>query len=186
MNYIKEIKSGNENVLIELYKLYRNEFISWSLKKYDLNKEDAKDIFQDTILSFYGNVKSGQIEELTSDLKTYLFSIAKFKTINFQKKQKRSVTYSDFDLLRVNEPFENQMKDKEEQEFIKETVKKYLNEQCEDCKKILDSYYFKGNSMKTIAAEMGYKNADVAKKKKYECFKKLAELVKNNLTILVF
>ena len=186
MSYIKEIKNGNETVLVELYKLYRNEFISWSFKNYTLNKEDAKDIFQETIIAFYNNVKSGQLTEFTSDVKTYLFAIGKFKIINFLKKQQRSVTFSDFDLLKVEEPIHNEMLDKEENEFIKATVKKYLNEQCEDCKKVLELYYFKDLDMKAIAQEMGYKNADVAKKKKYECFKKLAEMVKKNLTVLVF
>ncbi|MBC7696228.1 MAG: sigma-70 family RNA polymerase sigma factor [Burkholderiales bacterium] len=186
MDYIKEIKSGNETVLVELYKLYRNEFLNWSLIKYKINKEDGKDIFQDTVIAFYNNVKSETLTHLTSDIKTYLFTIGKFKIINFQKKQQRSVTFSDFDLLKVNEPINNEMLDKEENEFIKDTVKKYLNEQCEDCKKVLELYYFKDLDMKTIALEMGYKNADVAKKKKYECFKKLAEMVRKNLTVLVF
>lgn len=186
MDYIKEIKNGNENVLLELYKLYRNEFLNWSLINYKINKEDGKDIFQDTVIAFYNNVKSGALTHLTSDVKTYLFAIGKFKIINFLKKQQRSVTFSDFDLLKVEEPINNEMLDKEENEFIKDTVKKYLNEQCEDCKKVLELYYFKDLDMKTIALEMGYKNADVAKKKKYECFKKLAEMVRKNLTVLVF
>jgi RNA polymerase sigma factor (sigma-70 family) len=186
LDYIKEIKNGNETVLIELYKLYRNEFLNWSFFHYKINKEDGKDIFQDTIIAFYNNVKSGTLIHLTSDVKTYLFGIGKFKIINFIKKQQRSVTFSDFDLLMVNEPITNEMIDKEENEFIKDTVKKYLNEQCEDCKKVLELYYFKDLDMKTIAEEMGYKNADVAKKKKYECFKKLAEMVRKNLTVLVF
>ncbi len=186
MSYIKEIKNGNETVLVELYKLYRNEFISWSFKNYTLNKEDAKDIFQETIIAFYNNIKSGQLTEFTSDVKTYLFAIGKFKIINFLKKKQRLVTFSDFDLLKVEEPINNEMLDKEENEFIKATVKKYLNEQCEDCKKVLELYYFKDLDMKTIADEMGYKNADVAKKKKYECFKKLAEMVRKNLIVLVF
>ena len=186
MDYIKEIKNGNEIVLIELYKLYRNEFLNWSFIHYKINKEDGKDIFQDTLIAFYNNVKSGTLIHLTSDVKTYLFGIGKFKIINFIKKQQRSVTFSDFDVLMVNEPISNEMIDKEENEFIKDAVKKYLDLQCEDCKKVLELYYFKDLDMKTIAQEMGYKNADVAKKKKYECFKKLAEMVRKNLIVLVF
>ncbi|MFN8117914.1 MAG: sigma-70 family RNA polymerase sigma factor [Bacteroidia bacterium] len=186
MDYIKEIKKGNDTVLVELYKRYRNEFLTWSFKSYTLTNEDAKDIFQECIIVFYNNVKSGQLTGFTSDVKTYLFAIGKFKIINFLKKQQRSVTFSDFDLLKVDEPINNEMLDKEENEFIKATVKKYLNEQCEDCKKVLELYYFKDLDMKTIAEEMGYKNADVAKKKKYECFKKLAEMVRKNLMVFVF
>lgn len=186
LDIFSEIKKGNEEPLINLYKIHRDEFTVWASKNYSCDVEDARDIFQDTILAFYNNVKSGQLIELSSDIKTYLFAIGKFKIINFQKKQSRTVTFSDFDLLNGNEPFENLMKDKEEQEFIKDTVKKYLNEQCEDCKKVLELYYFKELDMKTIASEMGFKNADVAKKKKYECFKKLAEMVKKNLMVFVF
>lgn len=186
LNIISKIKEGNEEALIDLYKSYRNEFIFWAKKNYQLEEDDSKDIFQDTILAFYNNVITGQLTELTSELKTYLFQIGKFKIINFLKKQNRSVTFSHFDLLKVVEPNENQMQDKEELEFIKATVKKFLNEQCDDCKKILESYYFKDMDMKSIAKEMGYKNADVAKKKKYECFKKLATMVKKNLMMMVF
>jgi RNA polymerase sigma factor (sigma-70 family) len=183
---IYKIKQGDEDACLELYKLYRNEFLNWSFLNYKINKEDGKDIFQDSIIAFYNNVKSGQLAEFTSDIKTYLFAIGKFKIINFIKKQQRSVTFSDFDVLMVNEPISNEMIDKEENEFIKSTVKKYLDLQCEDCKKVLELYYFKDLDMKTIAHFLGYKNADVAKKKKYECFKKLAEMVRKNLTVLVF
>jgi RNA polymerase sigma factor (sigma-70 family) len=186
VSFIDKLKQGNDAILIELYKLYRNEFISWAFKNYNLNSDDAKDIFQESILAFYTNVKSGKLTKFTSDVKTYLFAICKFKILNFQKKQQRSVTFSNFDRLRVNEPMENHIQDKEEDEFIKDIVKKYLNEQCEDCKKVLELYYFKELDMKAIAAEMGYKNADVAKKKKYECFKKLAEMVRKNTMLFVF
>ncbi len=186
MGIISQIKAGNEEALIDLYKSYRDEFIAWAKNTYQLRDEDSKDIFQDTILAFYNNVVSGQLTELNSEVKTYLFQIGKFKLINFLKKHNRTVTFSEFDLLSVVEPTEDKMLDQEESEFIKETVKKYLKEQCEDCKKILELYYFKEMDMKTIAKEMGYKNSDVAKKKKYECFKKLATMVKKNLMMMVF
>lgn len=186
MNFIKEIKSGNDSALVELYRLYRNEFINWSYNNFHISSDDAKDVFQETIIAFYNNVKSDQLTELRSDVKTYIFAIGKFKTLTFLKKQNRSVTYSDFDVLKVVEPTENTMEDKAEHEFIKTTVWKFLNEQCEDCKQVLELYYFKELDMKSIAKQMGYKNADVAKKKKYECFKKLAEMVKKNLIVLVF
>lgn len=182
---IHTIKQGNHQPLVDAYKLYRNEFIHFALTHYGCNPENAKDIFQDAILAFYDNIKSGRLIEITSDVKTYLFAIGKFKIINFQKKQQRSVTFSDFDLSKVNEPIENTMADKEEQEFIKSTISRFLNEQCDDCKKVLEMYYFEELDMKTIAEKMGYKNANVAKKKKYECFKKLAEMVKKNLSMLV-
>lgn len=182
---IHNIKQGNQQPLVDAYKLYRNEFIHFAFTNYGCDSENAKDIFQDVLIAFYDNIKTGKLIELTSDVKTYLFAIGKFKIINFQKREQRSVTFSDFNLSMVKEPIENTMADKEEQEFIKTTINRFLNEQCEDCKKVLEMYYFEELDMKTIAKKMGYKNADVAKKKKYECFKKLAEMVKKNLKMLV-
>ena len=183
---LDKLKHGSDDVLIELYKLYRNEFIHWAFINYNVPSDDAKDLFQESIIAFYDNVKSGRLKELSSDVKTYIFQIGKFKILNFLKKHNRRVTYSDFDVLKVVEPTENTMEDKAEQEFIKATVRKFLDEQCEDCKKVLELYYFNEMDMKSIAKEMGYKNADVAKKKKYECFKKLAEMVRKNLTVVIF
>ena len=45
------------------------------------------------------------------------------------------------------------------------------------CKEILEMYYEKGYDMESIASRIGYKNADVAKKKKYECLKSLEDRV---------
>jgi len=42
-------------------------------------------------------------------------------------------------------------------------------------------YYMEEKDMRSIAEELGYKNADVAKKKKYEVFRKLCALVKPTL-----
>lgn len=182
---IHTIKQGNQQPLMDAYKLYRNEFIHFAFIRYGCDPENAKDIFQDVLMAFYENVKSGKLTEITSDLKTYLFAIGKFKLINFQKKEARKVTFDTSSLINSQHLNEDSMADKEEQEFIKSTINRFLNEQCEDCKKVLEMYYFEELDMKTIADKMGYKNANVAKKKKYECFKKMAEMVKKNLSMLL-
>jgi len=52
-------------------------------------------------------------------------------------------------------------------------VKKYILQLGEKCRKVLMLYYENEFSMESIAINMGYKNASVAKKKKHECMKKL-------------
>tara|TARA_R110001592_G_scaffold110188_2_gene306296 strand:+ start:770 stop:1000 length:231 start_codon:yes stop_codon:yes gene_type:complete len=58
-NIIQQIKHGDESPLIDLYRLHRNEFISWSCKEFRANEEQAKDAFQEAILDFHQNVVSG-------------------------------------------------------------------------------------------------------------------------------
>lgn len=185
MDIIEKIKNGDETPLLELYKLYRDEFIAWAFKKYAADRDTAKDIFQDVIITFYENVKEGKITSATSSIKTYLFAIGKFKLINAIKRNGRIGYVSDPGLINGNEPNHSHMDNQDEKEFIRDTVSKYLDQQPEDCQKILRMYYFDGLSMEQIAHKMGYKNADVAKSKKAKCFKCLAEQVKKGLMMLV-
>ena len=186
MSVIDEIKSGKEEALVAIYKEHRDAFINWAGQNYSCSSDDAKDVFQNTIIKFYNNVTTGKLTELTSDLRTYLFAIGKYELLNRIRKSNSTVTLPiDSVINGINEPNHTEFMDQEEQEFVKETVKKHLALQCEDCQKVLDLYYFQEKSMQEIANEMGYKNADVAKKKKYECFKKLAKMVKDNLKLIV-
>ena len=78
------------------------------------------------------------------------------------------------------------MSNKEEENHNKEMVRQHLSLLDEKSRRILELYYLEGKDMKTIAEEIGYKNADVAKKKKYEVMKKLASLVKDKLRMFIF
>ena len=89
---IEEIRSGSDKPLVELYAKYRNEFIVWSQLKFKLRKEQAQDIFQESLFEFYHNIISGRLTELISNEKTYIFQIGKFKIINSIKKDSR-ITY---------------------------------------------------------------------------------------------
>jgi hypothetical protein len=54
-----------------------------------------------------------------------------------------------------------------------------MDEIGETCKKLLMMFYFDGNDMEQIARKMQFANADTAKAKKYQCFKKLETLIKS-------
>ena len=173
---IQEIKSGNESPLVEIYKLFRNEFLAWGLHNYAINEEQLKDIYQDTILDLQQNIISGQLNHLTSTLKTYLFQIGKFKIINFLKRESR-ITYLP-DAKFINTEREDFMRT-EERQYKLENIAKAMSKLPKDCQDLLKLYYFKEYDMSSIARELNYKNADTAKSKKSVCMKKLlAELSK--------
>jgi hypothetical protein len=89
---IGELKNGNEKVLVFLYKEYRDEFIQFAHKNYGLSREELKDVFQETIIAFHQNVISGRLQNLTSDVKTYLFAIGKRQASTHKKNLSKSVT----------------------------------------------------------------------------------------------
>ena len=181
---IQQIKEGNDQPLIDLYKLYRNEFVVWSCKEYRAKEEQAKDAFQEAILDFHQNIVSGQLKEFTSSPKTYLFQIGKYKILNLIKKESK-ITYNDnLQLIKGNE-YEDFMED-DNKAYTQEQISSAINKLPEDCQKILKLHYFNEYDMNSIARELDYKNADTAKSKKSVCMKKLiTELNKLSKILLV-
>jgi len=159
--------------LIDLYKLYRNEFITWSCKEFRAKEEQAKDAFQEAILDFHQNIVSGQLTELISSEKTYLFQIGKHKVLNLIKKESR-ITYNHNLHLIKGKEYEDFMDD-ENQAYTQEQISSAINKLPEDCQKVLKLHYFNEYDMDSIAREMEYKNADTAKSKKSVCLKKLID-----------
>ncbi|MAA58333.1 MAG: hypothetical protein CL855_07730 [Cryomorphaceae bacterium] len=173
---IKQIKLGKDKPLVDIYMLYRDEFIIWSIQNNTINEEQAKDIFQDAIIDFQDNIRTGQLKEFNSSLKTYLFQIGKFKIINFLKREKRITYLPDTKFIKSET---NDYVQAEENEHKLDDIAQALSKLPEDCQRLLRLYYFKEYDMSSIARELNYKNADTAKSKKSICMKKLlAELAK--------
>lgn len=179
---IFRIKSGDEKAFYDLYRLYRDSFLDWATFSYNISPEDTKDIYQEAFVILWINIHEGRLTHLTADIKTYIYSIGKHLIINFIKKRSRSVTFDPTELINLSyHPFEMT----EERDHNRRMVEEHLSKLDEKERRILEMYYIEEKDMKTIASELGYKNADVAKKRKYEVFKKLVGLVKNNLKSLL-
>jgi DNA-directed RNA polymerase specialized sigma subunit len=58
----------------------------------------------------------------------------------------------------------------------------YMRQLSETCQQLLHLFYFNEMDTKNIAVVMNFANADTVKAKKYQCFKKLQELIKNELS----
>ncbi len=180
---VEAIRAGNDAPIYDIYKLHRNEFISWARKNFKATNEQAKDAFQESVLDFYQNVKSGQLSHLTSELKTYLFQIGKYKLLNVKKKEAR-LTY--LDVLQVIEGGELEtFMEEENNAYNKEQISRAIEGLPEDCKKVLKLFYFQEYDMESIAREMGYANSATAKSKKALCMKKLMVELKKLTSVLV-
>ena len=180
---ISRIKSGDEKSYFALYKTHRESFINWATFSYNISIEDTKDLYQETFLILWNNIREEKLTHLTADIKTYIFSIGKHLILNFIKKKSRSVTFEPS--LLINEsykPFDMTHNDDHNRIMVEVHLSKLEPKE----RRILEMYYIEEKDMKTIAAELGYKNSDVAKKRKYEVFRKLAGLVKNNLQLFLF
>ena len=94
----KEFINGNKDAFNEIVNRYRDILILFILR-YVKNMEIAEDLAQDTFVYVLINKKE---YDFKYSLKTYLFTIAKCRSINYIKKQKKNVQFSDTNLEDLN------------------------------------------------------------------------------------
>ena len=134
---------------------------------------EASDIFQEVQISLWENVCKPSFN-LTSTLKTYIFSIGRNKWFKVLKgKGKTTPTMPGM-------PGNNDGQADGGNPYRGIWEKSILPMLKDKCKEILMLFYINQLKMKDIAQEMGYANADVAKKEKNLCMNKARELGKNS------
>jgi len=169
---VEQIKLSGKGALAKLYQEHRKEFILWAIKSHHCDEDDAKDIYQATIISFYENVMSGQLSELSSSPKTYLFAIAKNKIREMQRtKGKRSTLEENYDIP-------EEMEEISDPELLRLTMLS-LKQIGEPCKSLLQEVYYHQSSMSAIVTKLSYKNEDTAKSQKYKCLIRLRKIFKD-------
>ena len=167
------LKSGETSLLVEIYQRYGAEWISWSKFKYKVANEVAEDVFQESVIVFYSNIKSGKLTVLTSSVKTYLFAIAKRKMANAVRDYRFDYVDLEVEIEGVemfNDPFV--LSDE------KQKIAQALAKLGEPCNQLLQLFYFEENSTEAIANKMDYKNEEVVSTQKLRCLKKLRQLWK--------
>ena len=135
--------------------------------------DDARDIFQESMIVLYENSKSGTFE-LNCLIKTYLYSVARrlwLKRLQHLKKYGGPVENLG-ELVSVEEEVETH----EQRSADFHVMEKALANLGEPCKTLLEAYYMQKKSMVEIAGSFGYTNADNAKNQKYKCLMRLKKL----------
>ncbi len=169
------LKNDDKSVLKSVYLEHKSAFISFS-KTYNIDSEDALDIYQDAIIALRENALKGHLDNLKSGLKTYLFSIGKYMCYKrLKEKKKLHLTYSiketnDLDELTItdiNYTFNTRQRQLQ-------VAFKSLGAQC---KTLLSLFYLRGFTLDEIVEELNYSNKDVAKSQKSRCLKSLKKIV---------
>ncbi len=174
---IQRIKVGDKSELVAVYKRYRTEFLNWAVHKYGCTMDEAKDVYQHSILIFYEKITQDKLTFLTSTIKTYLFAIGKNQVL---EKIKRNNRFSDSSHFETSGNIFDTDELNKENEIRLDLVEKCLKELGDPCRALLISYYYEKKSMQEIAELLGYKNTDTTKNQKYKCLKRLKKLFIDN------
>ena len=162
-----------------LYQEYKDEFVRWAAFKFQIQRDAALDIFQDSVINFYVDIKQGKLTQLRHTVKTYLFTIAKHKMLNYLRYEKKFVPeLTDLDATETVEAADQEWETTER----KEVMLAALAQLGEPCHTLLKLFYFDGYATDAIAHRMGYKNPDVVKSRKLRCLNTLRQRIMARFT----
>jgi len=135
--------------------------------------DDARDIFQETMIVLYEKARSGQFE-LNCQLKTYLYSVS--RRLWLKRLQQMQRYHGRVERMAETVPVEEEIETHEQRNMQFRAMEDSLMSLGEPCKSLLEAYYLQKRSMTEIAASFGYTNADNAKNQKYKCLNRLKKL----------
>lgn len=166
--YLEGIKHSNDSILKEIYQNHYNPLKHFVLSN-NGNEEDAKDVFQEALISIFKRLKKEDFE-ITTNFGSYFYTAGKYI---WYRKLKNSVAQDHIEDFEFKAEIGKEYA--EEARYI--LFRNNLSKLGVDCQKVLN-YYFEKKSFKEIAKLMTYKSEDYARRKKYLCTKTLIKKVR--------
>ena len=174
---IRSGKAGRDRVLIQLYQDKKlRAGIASVIRNVGGSKENFDDIFTTTLIQFVKTVIKRPDMVIRNELNTYLISIAKYICLANRKKQSKMTVSSELSKVMEWEDSPESLVVKKEKIHLLHELISSLGDKC---KEVL-MYWANGYKMKEIAKLMDYKSENMAKKKKYKCFKSLLLIMEEN------
>lgn len=175
-NIIGQLKDGHPCAFDLLYRTYYPVIEKFILANSG-SRDDAKDIFQETLLIFNRNLARENFT-LTSSLKTYLYAVSRnlwLKSLRDRKVMNSLVPdEQDFPGLSITAE-----KEKETAETLTNYMDDLIAKMPVHCQKIVHYVYYDNVPVEEIAARMGYNNTHTASNVKYKCLQQMKKVSGN-------
>lgn len=161
----------------------KNKVQAYLRKTFSVSDDDLSDIYQESSVALFMNIRDGKLSNLTSTLSTYFLRICINQTLKFMGKQKKVVPLFDdsrltnkdsFRLDKIDELYQLCTED-EEAEKVSRSVKivqSIIESMPDTCKNVFQGYYWDNLTTTTIADMFGFANANSVKTQKYKCLQK--------------
>lgn len=163
----------------------RKKTVTFLRGRYNLSQESAEDVFQDSCLALFQNIKNGKLVTLTSSLSSYFTKICIFQSLKRIRDVKSfdSLDNGQYDASKVDEllGIDDRFTVKQQQ-----AMEDIINHLPPPCDMILWSYYYENMNMSEIANVIDYKNSDSVKAKKAQCMKKLKDRFSNQIKDILY
>ncbi|MBL4662943.1 MAG: sigma-70 family RNA polymerase sigma factor [Flavobacteriaceae bacterium] len=181
LKLISAIKANDNGVLKRLYQDNYKKVEVFILKN-NGSMPQAKDTYQEAFIAMYQNVKAGKFSPISETaLQGYLYQIAKNKWTDFLRSShfKKTSQIEDGFLIKDEDSILISFDISEDNYNPKNHAMEAFKHLGDECKKLLEIFYFQKKSLREIAVFFNIGEAS-ARNKKYRCIQKLRDLVSPN------
>lgn len=164
----------------------KGKILTYLRKNYSVSDDDIDDIFQESSMALFLNIRDGKLSNLTSSLGTYFMKVCINQTLKFLGKSSKAIPLIDESRIsngntvqddKVDELYGFCMDTEEEDRKVRMEllVNNIIASMTDTCKNILQGYYWNDFSTSTIADMFGFSDANSVKAQKYKCVKKFRD-----------
>ena len=161
----------------------KGKVLAYLRKKFSISDDDLDDIFQESSMALFLNIRDGRLANLTSTLSTYFLRICINQTLKSIGKQQKVVPLFDDSTITNKDEFRSDKIDElyrlctedEDAERVAQSeriVQNIIEVMPDTCKNIFKGYYWDNFTTSTIADMFGFANANSVKTQKYKCLQK--------------
>lgn len=161
-----------DDLFKRLYHEERISFIAWSKKNYGAGEEDAVEAFQESMVILYQKIRTQELVEIQSTLKTYLFAIGRNVLLKKYELNKKKQNIESLPEVSIN-PLEEQGELTDSQLKLKLAMEQ-LGHSCRD---VLWLFYYRNFTIESIANHLNFNSEEVVRSKKYKCLKQLRKIL---------
>lgn len=168
------VRERNAAVLNYIYRSFFPNFQSYVIKNGG-SAEDAKDVFQESLIVMYRYMKQNPPPEI-KDFRSYVYGMCRNLWLKIlERREETAPIPKEYDREVVPAPDSPEV----DASMKYSIMQKHFLAMDPDSQKVLKLFY-KNASFSEIAKKMGYKDENYARRKKYLCQKELAERIKND------
>lgn len=161
----------------------KDKVLSYLRKVFSVSDDDLNDVYQESSVALFLNIRDGKLSNLTSTLSTYFLRICINQTLKFLGKQKRVVPLFDDSTITNKDAFRpdkidelyqlcTEDEDAERVSRSEKVVQSIIDSMPDTCKNIFKGYYWDNLTTSTIADMFGFSNANSVKTQKYKCLQR--------------
>lgn len=167
--HIKQLlRSNREQAFRQLYEQCYPK-VALQVKRMGGTQEDARDIFQDTLIVFYEKVVQQQLPQV-SQVEGYLMGIARHLWLH-KCQQAQRLPLAELEEAQIPADFYDASK-------LQHRISRYLELAGQKCMELLKAFYYHEESLSEISRRFGYRNTRSATVQKFKCLEKVREEVK--------